>query len=127
MFSIRHTDRWGKERCVVIGGCVIVPAALVAALGAEHLWVMLPAFGVFLMGFELAIISALPLGAELTPHRPAVGLARLIGAATVARAIVAVPATAWSDGHGFELPAIGSAVLGLVAVAAITVRRRLTT
>lgn len=125
MFSVGHTDAWGKERCVVLGTCVMAPAAVVVAVGAGNMWVMLPAFGVFLMGFELAIISGLPLGAELTPNRPAVGLARLIAAVTLARSVVAIPATAWLDEHGLAWPGAGAATLAVVAGISITARHRM--
>ena len=85
--SMHRTDRWGKERCVMIGSALMAPMALLVAVGALHVWVLLPAFGVFLMGFELAIISGMPLGALLTPRRPATGLAVLVAAATLSRAL----------------------------------------
>ena len=112
--SVGRTDRWGKERSVLIGTSVMAPAAVLVVLGAAHLWLLLPAFGVFLMGFELAIISGMPLGALLTPGRPATGLAILIGSVTCGRALTSIPATAWLESHGLRWPAI-AAVLAAVA------------
>ncbi|MEO5724591.1 MAG: MFS transporter [Ilumatobacteraceae bacterium] len=121
--SVRYTDRWGKERCVVLGSALMVPTAIAVAFGAQHLWIMLPLFGLFLMGFELGIISGLPLGAELTPGSPATGLATLIGSATFARAAVAIPATAWFDNHGLVWPAVAAAVLAALSGISIRLRR----
>ena len=121
--SVGRTDRWGKERSVLIGTSVMAPAAVLVVLGAAHLWLLLPAFGVFLMGFELAIISGMPLGALLTPGRPATGLAILIGSVTCGRALTSIPATAWLESHGLRWPAIG-AVLAAVAAAHLAMRLR---
>ena len=120
--SMHRTDRWGKERCVMIGSTLMAPMALVVALGALHVWVLLPAFGVFLMGFELAIISGMPLGALLTPRRPATGLAVLVSAATLGRAVVSIPATVWLDAHGLRWPATAAAIAAVGANVMIRLR-----
>ena len=113
--SMHRTDRWGKERCVMIGSASMAPMALLVAVGALHVWVLLPAFGVFLMGFELAIISGMPLGALLTPRRPATGLAVLVAAATLSRGLVSIPATMWLDTHGLRWPATAAAIAAVGA------------
>lgn len=120
--SMHRTDRWGKERCVMIGSALMAPMAAVVALGATHVWVLLPAFGVFLMGFELAIISGMPLGALLTPTRPATGLAVLVSAATLGRAIVAIPATSWLEAYGLRWPATAAAIAAVGANVVIRLR-----
>ena len=86
------------------------------------LWLLLPAFGVFLMGFELAIISGMPLGALLTPARPATGLAMLVASVTCARAIVSIPATTWLETHGLRWPATAAVLTALAANVFIRLR-----
>ena len=120
--SVGRTDRWGKERCVLIGTSVMAPAAVLVVLGSAHLWLLLPAFGVFLMGFELAIISGMPLGALLTPGKPATGLAILIGSVTCGRALTSIPATAWLESHGLRWPATGAVLAAVAAHLAMRLR-----
>lgn len=122
--SVHRTDRWGKERCVIIGSALMAPMAAIVAIGAAHVWVLLPAFGVFLMGFELAIISGMPLGALLTPSRPATGLAILISSATLSRSGVSVLATAWLDTHGLPWPATAAVAAAVAANVCIRLRPR---
>lgn len=105
------------------GACLMAPSALVLAAGAHHVWVLLPALGSFLMGFELAIISGLPLGAQLTPGEPARGLGMLIAGVTLSRAIVAVPATWWFERHGIVWPAIGAAAFATGSALLVTAQR----
>ncbi len=124
--SMQRTDRWGKERCVMIGSALMAPMAAVVALGAAHVWLLLPAFGVFLMGFELAIISGMPLGALLTPRRPATGLAVLVAAVTLSRAIVSIPATSWLQHHGLSWPATAAVLTAVAANLCIRLRPRTT-
>ncbi len=124
--SVGRTDRWGKERCVVIGAALMAPGAAIVGIGAHHLPSMLGGLALFLMGFELAIISGLPLGALLTPGAPAKGLGMLIGGVTLTRAAVAIPATRWYEHHGMATSAIGSVVLAAIAATLITARGRLT-
>ncbi|MFT3851693.1 MAG: MFS transporter [Ilumatobacteraceae bacterium] len=125
--SVHRTDRWGKERCVILGSALMAPMAAIVAVGAAHVWVLLPAFGMFLMGFELAIISGMPLGALLTPNRPATGLAILISAATLSRSGVSVLATSWLDTHGLRWPAAAALIAAVAANASIRLRPRSTT
>jgi predicted MFS family arabinose efflux permease len=124
LVSVGHTDRWGKERCVMLGTAMMLPAALLVAFGSHHLPLLLIGLGVFLMGFELAIISGMPLGAELTPDAPAKGIGMLIGAITLMRASVSIPATSWFAAHGMSWPAIGAAGLSIVAGGTIALRPR---
>jgi predicted MFS family arabinose efflux permease len=120
--STRKTDRWGKERSIVIGCSLMVPGAAVVGFGSHHLALVLGGLALFLLGFELAIISCVPLGAELTPTAPAYGLGAIVGAITAARALVTLPATAWYAHHGMAWSAIGAAVLAVVAAGAISAR-----
>jgi predicted MFS family arabinose efflux permease len=124
--SLRRTDRWGKERSIVIGCSLMVPGAAVVGFGSHHLGLMLGGLALFLLGFELAIISCVPIGAELTPTAPAYGLGAIVGAITAARALVTLPATAWYADHGMAWTAVGSVALALTAAAAISASRRST-
>jgi len=120
--STRYTDRWGKERSILFGCALMVPGAALVGFGAHRLALVLGGLAVFLLGFELAIISCVPLGAELTPAAPAHGLGVIVGAITAARALVALQATAWYDRHGMTSTAIGAVALALVSAAAISAR-----
>lgn len=120
--STGKTDQWGKERSIVIGCAVMVPGAVIVGIGADQLAWLLVGLALFLLGFELAIISCVPLGAELTPAAPAHGLSLIIAAVTGARALVVLPATAWYDTHGMDLTAVGATVLAVLAAAAIIAR-----
>jgi predicted MFS family arabinose efflux permease len=121
--STGKTDTWGKERSIVIGCALMIPGAAVVGVGAHHLPLMLGGLALFLLGFELAIISCVPIGPELSPGAPAHGLGVIVAAITGARAAVALPATAWYEQHGMAWSAIGSGALAAVAAAAISASR----
>lgn len=116
----RFTDRLGKARAVRFGTIVMLPAALVLAVGEGLLAVGLVALVAFIVGFEFAIVSMIPLGTELVPGRPAAGLGVVIGAGTLGRAAMAVPATAGFDATGIWLPALAAALLALGCTSFVT-------
>ena len=122
--SAARTDRWGKERSVVAGTMLMIPAALTLAVVHPSLAPALLLLGLFITGFEFAIVSAIPIGAELVPGSPGRGIGTMIACGTVGRAAMAIPATRLYESHGVAPPALlGAAAVSVTAVA-MTVRYR---
>lgn len=129
LLSSRNADRWGKERSAAAGGAIMVPAALVLALGYEHMWAALPALIVAIAAFEFAIVSAIPLSTAAVVGSPARGMALMLGAGTSGRALCSITATRLYDAHGMAAPALlcaGFATCTTIAYTALH-RRRLRT
>jgi MFS transporter, DHA1 family, inner membrane transport protein len=119
--SAARTDRWGKERSIVRGAAVMVPCGLLLVVLHSSLWPSLVVLAVFIGAFEFSIVSAIPIGAELSPSAPGRGIGKLLVAATVGRTIVAIPATRLYESIGFGAPAllaVGFAILAGLAMAA---------
>jgi MFS transporter, DHA1 family, inner membrane transport protein len=121
--TIRFTDRWGKSRSVRLGAGVMVPAALVVAAFGGSLVLGLGGLLVFIMGFEFAIVSFLPLISELRPSARAatIGLALAVG--TLGRGLVAIPATWLYDRHGMGASMALGGALALLVMASLIGRR----
>ena len=103
---VRFTDRIGKRRAMILGTALIVPAGALLALGlSNHLGTGLPLLIVYILGFEFAIVSSLPLATSLVPGRPSTGVGLSFGAGTVARAAASVVASRLYDQHGFRAAA----------------------
>jgi predicted MFS family arabinose efflux permease len=122
--SAARTDRWGKERSVVGGALVMVPAALLFAATNANLLAGLLLLITFIAAFEFAIVSALPIGAELVPGAPGRGIGTMIACGTVGRAAMAIPSTRLYDRHGVVPAALLGAAAAANAGAAMAVRRR---
>ena len=122
--SAARTDRWGKERSVVGGALVMIPAALALAVFNEHLAVGLVLLAIFIAAFEFSIVSALPIGAELVAGAPGRGIGTMIACGTVGRALMAIPATRLYERHGIVPAALLGAATALVAGGAMFARRR---
>lgn len=120
--SAARTDRWGKERSVRFGAGLMVPTGIALGVTSFNVVAGLALLVVYIAGFEFAIVSSFPIASQLIPDSPASGLGTLIAAGTLARGLVAVPATAVYERSG--LP--GSLAIGcscaLLAVVAITRR-----
>lgn len=114
--SARNTDRWGKERSTVAGGLLMLPAGLALVVGGGHLVTGLVVLAVFVLGFEFAIVSVLPLAAHLVPAAPGRGLGLGVGAGTLGRAAMAVTATAAFDRAGLGAPAMLAATWAALAI-----------
>lgn len=123
--SARRTDAWGKERSTAIGALVMAPAALGLSLWHDNLAVGVVLLAVAVSGFEFAIVSALAIGSQLVPGSPATGLAFMIGAGTLGRAVASVPATRLYDRSGIGWPAAMCAAGALVTAAAMLSSRKL--
>ena len=117
--SALRTDRWGKERSVMLGAGIMIPSGLALAALDSSLVLGLLLLGVFFAGFEFAIVSSLAVAGALVPGAPAHGLGALIAAGTMARGLLAVPATVLfeRDGLGASvLIGVGCAMLSVTAV-----------
>jgi predicted MFS family arabinose efflux permease len=117
--SALRTDRWGKERSVMLGAGIMIPSGLALAALDGSLVPGLLLLGIFFAGFEFAIVSSLAVAGTLVPGAPAHGLGALIAAGTLARGLLAVPATVLFERHGLGASAligVGCAVLTVTAV-----------
>ncbi|NQV96260.1 MAG: MFS transporter [Acidimicrobiaceae bacterium] len=114
--SARKTDSWGKEISVALGTLIMVPGGLALAVVSHNLITGLIALMIFILGFEFAVVSMLPLATHLVPNRPGSGLGLVIGAGTLGRAVMSLVATrAYESSNGIALPAIIGATSALVA------------
>jgi predicted MFS family arabinose efflux permease len=123
--SAARTDRGGKERSVIAGSALMIPAALALALVQTHLAAGLILLAAFLAAFEFAIVSALPIGAELVPGSPGRGIGTMIAFGTLGRAVMAIPVTRLYDEHGIVPAALLAAAAALVAGGAMYARLRI--
>lgn len=114
--SARRTDAWGKERSTMFGAGLIIPTALLLVLLSDVPAAGIAMLAIYLLGFEFAIVSLLPLAANVIPESPGRGLGWAIGGGTLGRATMSVVATALYDSHG-----IGAAALVGAACAALCV------
>jgi MFS transporter, DHA1 family, inner membrane transport protein len=123
--STRLVDRIGKARSAAAGSALMVPAALALAAGHRSVVVGVVALAVMVIGFEYSIVSAIPLGSSLVVAAPAAGLGMLIGAETVGRAAVSIPATRLFTEHGMAAPALICAAAAAVTTACFAAAGRL--
>ena len=115
--SVRLTDQWGKRRSVALGAAVMVPTGiLMFGPGQGNLPIGLALLGLYILGFEFAVVSALSLASNLVPGRPSTGIGFLFGAGTLGRAATNVLATKLYEGSG-----VGAAFLLGAALAAACV------
>jgi predicted MFS family arabinose efflux permease len=104
--SVRLVDCVGKARSAALGSALMVPGALALAAGHTSVVVGIAGLVIVVIGFEYSIVSAIPLGSNLVLAAPAAGLGMLIGAETVGRAAVSIPATRVFTEHGMAAPAL---------------------
>ena len=72
--TVRLTDQWGKRRSVALGAAVMVPTGiLMIGPGHGHLAIGLALLGLYILGFEFAVVSGLSLASNLVPGRPSTG------------------------------------------------------
>ena len=84
--SIGFTDRIGKRRAVVVGLAISTVGYLAVSAANTYLLGVL-AFSMALAGFEVAIVSAIPLATELFPQGRAKFLALMVMVMGVSRAV----------------------------------------
>lgn len=117
--SARRTDMWGKERSIALGSFVMLPAALMLAIGSSHLGVGVTALAIYLFGFEFAVVSMMPIGTQLVDNSPGTGMGWVLGGGTLGRASMSLVATSAYASHGIAAPALiggGFAVMASVAI-----------
>lgn len=124
--SAARTDRWGKERSVIAGVALMIPAALTLTLVQDQLVLGLILLAAFMASFEFAIVSALPIGAELVPGAPGRGIGTMIACGTLGRALIAVPVTRLYAEHGIvPAAALGAGAAAIAGGAMLARLRRL--
>ncbi len=121
--SARYTDRIGKERSVALGALLMIPAAIVLAGFDSLLAVGLIGLAVFIVGFEYAVVSMLPIATSLFAGAPGKGFGLVIGAGTFGRGVLTFIATAlyeWSGITGAAIASIACAVLSAGTILAFS-------
>lgn len=111
--TTRLTDGLGKQRSIILGTGLMVAAMVVLAIipAAPLLFAAVLLAATFL-GFEFAIVSAIPLMSELDPHARAAMVARATALSTVGRAVVSLIAVGIYERFGFGTLMFIAAVVG---------------
>lgn len=118
--SANKTDLWGKEKSIAIGCLIMVPGGIALWLVSQNLILGLAALLIYILGFEFAVVSMLPLATHLVPKRPGSGLGLVFGAGTLGRSVMSLVATrAYESSGGIALPALIGAISAAVATALI--------
>ena len=122
--AAHRTDRWGKERSVLIGSALMIPGF--AALMLGHRWWPVGLAGVFvaIVAFEFAIVSGISLASGIAGGSAARGIAWMVGATALGRAVAAAPATRLLDQVGIRAAAAFGAALALIPVLCFWLRLR---
>lgn len=122
--SSRVTDVWGKEISVRRGVVLMVITGCAMSVGTHVSFIALPMLILFIAGFEFALVSMLPLAANLVPTAGGIGLGLTVGAGTCGRAVFSSVATRLYDSVGPVGPAVSATVLAALTVVAITAYAR---
>jgi len=122
--SSRVTDIWGKEISVRRGVMLMVTSGVAMCFGSHLSFVAIPMLILFIAGFEFALVSMLPLAANLVPTAGGIGLGLTVGAGTCGRAVFSSVATRLYDSVGPVGPALAATALAALTVGAITVYAR---
>ena len=123
--SATRTDAWGKERSIAMGSFLMLPAGVLLAVGSTHLVIGLAAVAFYLMGFEFAVVSMLPIATQLVKNSPGTGMGWVLGGGTLGRASMSLVATAAYANFGISAPALIGGGFALTASASISWFRRL--
>jgi predicted MFS family arabinose efflux permease len=123
--SAHRTDVWGKERSTIAGALLIVPSGILLLLAQNNVWLGLALLAIFLLGFEFAIVSLLPIAANIIPGAPGRGLGFCLGGGTLGRALMSVVATASYDAFGFGIPAVIGAICAAGVAICVVIYTRL--
>jgi MFS transporter, DHA1 family, inner membrane transport protein len=122
--SSRVTDVWGKEISVRRGAALMVASALLMGLVPHVSFVAVPMLVLFILGFEFALVSMLPLAANIVPTAGGIGLGLTVGAGTCGRAVFSTIATSLYDNVGPIGPAVTASALSAITVVAISAYKR---
>ncbi|MGH1493444.1 MAG: MFS transporter [Acidimicrobiales bacterium] len=116
--SSRLTDSLGKKTSVVFG-MIVVTAGLIglAILQAPPLWLGLGLLVVSFLGFEFAVVSVIPLIAELDPLARAEVIGRAMGLSIVIRAAASLVASVLILDQGFRLVMVLAGILAAFTTA----------
>lgn len=125
LFSANRTDRWGKERSIILGTALIIPGGLMLAFGSDFLAIGLLGVGIYLLGFEFAVVSLLPIASEIVPDNPGTGLGWVLGAGAMGRATMSLVSTRAYELGGIAVPGVLGPLLAMCAVASIYAYKRL--
>ena len=117
--SARYTDRIGKERSVALGALLMIPSAVVLAAFDSLLAVGLVGLAVFIVGFEYAVVSMLPIATSLFAGAPGKGFGLVIGTGTFGRGVLTFVATSLYESAGIAAAALAGAVCA--ALSALTI------
>lgn len=122
--SSRVTDTWGKETSMRRGVLLMVVSGIAMSAGSHINVIAIPMLVVFIAGFEFALVSMLPLAANLVPTAGGIGLGLTVGAGTCGRAVFSTVATSLYDSVGPIGPTIAGTALAALTVLAITAYAR---
>ncbi len=122
--SSRVTDVWGKEISVRRGAALMVASALLMGLVPHVSFVAVPMLVLFILGFEFALVSMLPLAANIVPTAGGIGLGLTVGAGTCGRAVFSTIAPSFYDNVGPIGPAMTASALSAITVVAISAYKR---
>lgn len=118
--SARFVDHWGKERSTIIGVGVMVPSALVLAVGHGHLLPGLVGLVLAIGAFEFAVVCVFPITTEMIAGAPARGIALAFTFGTLGRATASFTATRLYTRHGMMWPALLCATFAVGTALAVT-------
>jgi predicted MFS family arabinose efflux permease len=118
------TDVWGKETSVRRGVLLMVASGVAMCVGATSVGVAVPMLVLFITGFEFALVSMLPLAANLVPTAGGIGLGLTVGAGTCGRAVFSSVATRLYDSTGPVGPAVTATTLAAITAVVITAYAR---
>ena len=102
----------------------MVVAALLMGAGAHVSFIAVPMLVLFILGFEFALVSMLPLAANIVPSAGGIGLGLTVGAGTCGRAVFSTITTALYDHVGPIGPAVTAATLSALTVVAMSSYKR---
>ncbi|HEX9258628.1 MAG TPA: MFS transporter, partial [Acidimicrobiales bacterium] len=113
--TIRLTDRLGKRRAVVLGLGLMAPAAALLAAFNEQVVAGIALLVMFVIGFEFALVSILPLVGELHPEARATSIGIGFGFGTLGRGAGAAVSTWLYSSHGMGSSAIVGAGMAIAS------------
>jgi hypothetical protein len=89
-------------------------------VGHQFAFLAIPMLIIYIAGFEFALVSMLPIAANLVPTAGGIGLGLTVGAGTLGRAIFSSVATSLYDWVGPLGPAVAATILAALTALAIS-------
>jgi len=115
------TDRLGKRRSVLVGLAFLVPSLAALGITEASTAAAVAVLALAFLGFEFALVSALPLASELDPDARTRTVGTSYAAMTAARAIGAACGVALYSSHGMAWTGAVGATIAVVAVVVLLV------